>query len=54
MIYILSISGIVFLNIPNSNSRKKRDTKQELPKHIMYKIRVDMDNVRTTKMLKER
>ncbi|XP_070186023.1 uncharacterized protein [Littorina saxatilis] len=52
------LGGIVFLNVDgdsSSNGRKKRQAgTSNLPEHIMYKIRMDMDNVPTTNRIKDR
>lgn len=44
------IAGIVFMDMPGEdNSRQKRAVPSaEMPKHIKYKIRMDIDNVETT------
>ena len=39
-------AGLVFNNIP--------DDAQELPSHVVYKIRQDIDFVRTTRQLRKR
>lgn len=34
--------------------REKRDTDRSVPKHISYKLRMDLDNVESTLMLQPR
>ncbi|GFO38867.1 ATP-binding cassette sub-family a member 1, partial [Plakobranchus ocellatus] len=50
-------AGIVFMDIDDddastSGGRKKRATGDEMPKHITYKIRMDVDNTMNTNELK--
>ncbi|KAK3089434.1 hypothetical protein FSP39_003578, partial [Pinctada imbricata] len=47
------LAGIVFDNM-NPTSRRKRNAGSNLPDHIIYKIRMDIDNVEHTGRLKER
>ncbi|KAK6169359.1 hypothetical protein SNE40_020430 [Patella caerulea] len=47
------LAGVVFTNIKPSN-RKKRAAVDEIPKHIIYKIRMDVDNVQDTLINKAR
>ncbi|XP_050393414.2 uncharacterized protein LOC126811654 [Patella vulgata] len=47
------LAGIVFTNIKPSN-RKKRAAVEDIPKHIIYKIRMDVDNVQDTSINKAR
>ncbi|KAJ8318608.1 hypothetical protein KUTeg_003699 [Tegillarca granosa] len=46
------LAGIVFMNM-EGGSRKKRSATNGYPKHISYKIRMDIENVRHTSKLKE-
>ncbi|KAK7500956.1 hypothetical protein BaRGS_00007836, partial [Batillaria attramentaria] len=50
------LGGIVFLDMPDDPSRQKRqaDPQPNMPSHIKYKIRMDMDNVPSTHRLKDR
>ncbi|KAL5018720.1 hypothetical protein ScPMuIL_004442 [Solemya velum] len=53
------LAGLVFLNSDDEDQvvdRKKRDSHgaPHLPKHIAYKIRMDIDNVPYTSLIKER
>ena len=49
-------AGVVFLNVGESGGtgRRRRASSSNLPAHIQYKIRMDMDNVPTTNRLKDR
>ncbi|XP_060072042.1 uncharacterized protein LOC132551915 [Ylistrum balloti] len=47
------LAVVVFDNLEVSN-RKKRGATNQLPKHVSYKIRMDLENVRNTVRLKER
>ena len=50
-------SGIVFMDMDETNStgsRKKRAAGDELPKHITYKLRMDVDNTMDTNHLKSK
>lgn len=46
--------GIVFENLDNESSRKKRQTSDPVPEHITYKIRMDIDNVAHSNRIKQR
>lgn len=50
------LAAVIFQNIPEveENSRNKRDATLNLPKHIKYEIRMDVDNIPYTGKLKER
>lgn len=52
----LFFSAVIFKDMPEEvkNSREKRDTIVKLPKHIQYKIRMDVDNIPFTGRIKER
>ena len=45
---ILNFPAIVFLNVDGENSRKKRSGDPGLPKHIKYKIRMNVNSVPST------
>ncbi|KAH9502470.1 ATP-binding cassette sub- A member 1, partial [Bulinus truncatus] len=51
-------AGIVFYNVNNGSNNSTRAKRQvsgnTLPKHVGYKIRMDVDNVMDTNLLKER
>ncbi|VDI72583.1 ATP-binding cassette, subfamily A (ABC1), member 1, partial [Mytilus galloprovincialis] len=47
------LAGLVFDNLGNGGGRKKRATTTSLPKHVSYKIRMDIDNVMYTRNIKE-
>ena len=53
--YYFAYTGVVFMNVDEDNNRKKRalTASGPLPKHIKYKIRMDIDNVHPTNMLKQ-
>ncbi|XP_076450764.1 uncharacterized protein LOC143286815 isoform X2 [Babylonia areolata] len=50
------LGGIVFLNMDDSGSqrRKRQAPTTTLPRHVQYKIRMDIDNVLTTNRIKDR
>jgi hypothetical protein len=37
-----------------TNGRQKRQATDSIPKHVIYKIRMDIENVESTRKLKER
>lgn len=45
--------GLVF-DVNDGSTREKRDTTANLPHHIHYSIRMDIDNVPNTDRIKER
>ena len=45
-------TGIVFTNADQGNVRRKRDSHADMPSHLMYKIRMDIDNVEQTQSMK--
>lgn len=46
------LAGVVFLDSPKNEARSKRSLEDELQDDIVYKIRMDVDYVPTTKKLK--
>lgn len=50
------LAAVIFQDMSEEvkNSREKRDTTVKLPKHIQYKIRMDVDNIPFTGRIKER
>lgn len=44
------IAGLVFLNTEDTTTRTRRDASEAdvVPKHIKYKIRMDIDSVEST------
>jgi len=46
------VAGIVFTNVDQSRNKRSVDN-LDLPKHIEYKIRMDIDNVESTMELQE-
>ncbi|XP_021364515.1 ATP-binding cassette sub-family A member 1-like isoform X2 [Mizuhopecten yessoensis] len=49
-----NLLAVVAFDHLEDNSRKKRATTYQLPKHVSYKLRMDIENVRNTVRLKER
>ncbi|KAL3877830.1 hypothetical protein ACJMK2_035474 [Sinanodonta woodiana] len=48
------LAGLVFMNVEDMpNGRRKRQLTTDIPKHIQYKLRMDIDNVPHTERLKE-
>ncbi|KAL3877832.1 hypothetical protein ACJMK2_035476, partial [Sinanodonta woodiana] len=48
------LSGLVFINVEDmSVGRRKRQLATDIPKHIQYKLRMDIDNVPQTERLEE-
>ena len=50
--FFFHITGISFDLEPNK--RQKRQTTDSIPKHVVYKIKMDIENVESTRRLKER
>ncbi|KAK3588921.1 hypothetical protein CHS0354_023682 [Potamilus streckersoni] len=48
------LAGLVFINVEDmSTGRRKRQITTDIPKHMQYKLRMDIDNVQHTERLKE-
>ena len=50
--FFFHITGISFDLEPNK--RQKRQATDSIPKHVVYKIKMDIENVESTRRLKER
>ena len=48
------LPGVIFTDKGETNKRKKRQINDDIPDHVTYKIRMEIDNVRQTIRLKDR
>ena len=51
---MIFLPGVIFTDKGETNKRKKRQINDDIPDHVTYKIRMEIDNVRQTIRLKDR
>ena len=54
MTILIFFAGVVFTNTEQTNTRKKRQASDDFPSHVMYKIRMAVDNIMNTRRIKDR